>query len=53
MAPESAASCLFKWRKIWDSPRAFEAPGKYNAITLLFMGHMAKKNLDFMFQILK
>jgi hypothetical protein len=38
MAPGAAASCLFKWRKnIWDSPRAFEAPGTYNRDHIRFL----------------
>jgi OOP family OmpA-OmpF porin len=30
--------------KIWDSPRAFEAPGKYNAITFAFYGPYGKED---------
>jgi OmpA-OmpF porin, OOP family len=30
--------------KIWDSPRAFEAPGKYNAITFAFYGPYSKED---------
>ena len=30
--------------KIWDSPRAFEAPGTYNAITFAFYGPYGKED---------
>jgi outer membrane protein OmpA-like peptidoglycan-associated protein len=30
--------------KLWDSPRAFEAPGKYNAITFAFYGPYGKED---------
>jgi outer membrane protein OmpA-like peptidoglycan-associated protein len=30
--------------KIWDNPRAFEAPGKYNAITFAFYGPYGKED---------
>lgn len=30
--------------KIWDTPRAFEAPGKYNAITFAFYGPYGKED---------
>ena len=30
--------------KIWDIPRAFEAPGKYNAITFAFYGPYSKED---------
>jgi hypothetical protein len=30
--------------KIWDIPRAFEAPGKYNAITFAFYGPYGKED---------
>ena len=33
-----------KGEKIWDSPRAFEAPGKYNAITFAFYGPYGKED---------